>query len=358
MRGQNVAIPPTIESLYTSLFHLFNTSQPQLQYDDQETGLPSIIFINAKTMKAAGPLPALSFDPKLIMGQLADYPCRKHTTFWGDFDWPSDCFDPWDRDNPRHPINQCPATSRTRAAENFIKINEMRHLVYGFVASSINTKPSECASLIMICKTINMEFTKALLQARCAYIAKQREYWWNKYSAPVLISDPLHLCDIDTIKIQLQASMFRWKTHLAQEVDFGLGLRMMDLPLAHLIFSIYWDFDPRPWSAAERLWYDLLSTYVGSINSLVTKSGKGLNARNITFTWPDILPDVYCQDTGALLQAGGMHTDFLDPAEWKKGDGSSDRVEIKNATDESFIEVVVWKMELKVEPVGDGVSTG
>jgi hypothetical protein len=68
-------------------------------------------------------------NPALAVGSFAEYPCLRHTAFWGTYDWPHDCFDPWDRKNPRHFfIRKAPVN--IQRAEDFINIYKLRHLLY------------------------------------------------------------------------------------------------------------------------------------------------------------------------------------------------------------------------------------
>lgn len=251
-----------------------------------------------------------SLAPTLAVGSFADYPCNKHTSFWGTFDWPHDCFDHWNPKNPRRILNQKSPLNMQRA-EDFINIHELRHLLYNKIieeAESTNLL-RDYSGLLMTCKTIKEEMTVKLLEARCDLYRRAERFWSDMYMAAYLITDPAELKDVMVAKVQLPRSMFteEWQIQLNNRAEEAYDSDMEDqaydsdqedeepphdepvqsdillseLPLAHLKITTYSD------TSDSILLSNLIREYARTLGIYL---GSNTTFDKVTFRWDAILP--------------------------------------------------------------------
>jgi len=228
------------------------------------------------------PLTVLPFNPDLATGSFEQYPIKKHSSFWGTYKWPFDCYDPWDKDNPRHRVFQ--RRTNTKSAEDFMNIYELRHLLYSNIPE---LELSQYTGLFMSCKTIADEVSAKYLTPRRQYTAAQRTHWSNEYSAPVLITEPLKFDDLAIAEVQLQASMFtqEWLSNNPQSTAadiYAAGIPMSDSypSVAHLKISTYID-------TPDRVDPDLIKMYAQAIDDSL---GANTACTKVSFNWGTIMP--------------------------------------------------------------------
>lgn len=149
-------------------------------------------------------LTVLPLKPSLNTGSFDNYPCKTHTTFWGTYIWPGDSYDPWDPENPRHPMFQ--RRTSTKSAKAFIKIAEMRNLVYKYI--SLDDCHAASSGFLMSCKAYYEHGTNELLQI-CQQCVKEEQARWSKIlDCDVRIASPAIFRDLDYAEIVLPARLF------------------------------------------------------------------------------------------------------------------------------------------------------
>jgi len=285
------------------------------------------------------PLTALPLNPDLATGSFADYPVIKHSSFWGTYEWPFDCYDPWDKNNPRHHVFQ--RKTNTKSAEDFINLYELRHLLYSYIPE---TNLSEYAGLFMSCKTIAAEVSDKYLTARRNDSAAQRTYWSDTYHAPVLITQPAKLSDLAVTEVQLPASMFtqEWQVNNAP-LGIYPGIPMSDLPLTHLKISTYID-------TSDPVDGNLIKTYAQTINA---RLGAPTAFTKVSFDWGTIMPSHEWYTDGMLdsnmpgvADAGSEYEKFVRCAELMLGFDPEEGWMYK-LSGEGHVVVITWTRDLR-----------